>query len=63
LRDGELEHVTYPFLRAAGIAHDADFDRGFDPLRIAVRANRQRGAGKLQQANEPQIGHLSHAAP
>ena len=49
---GEREHVADPSLGARGVAHDAGLDGGFQALRIAVRADRQRRARELQQARE-----------
>ena len=60
----EREHVADPALRARGVRHDARLDGRLQPLRVAVGADRQRGARELQQAHQHRgvAGHFGFAS-
>jgi hypothetical protein len=50
--DDALEHVTDPALHRGGVRNRPAIDHPFEALRIAVRADRQRGRRELQQPHE-----------
>ncbi len=54
-RHGKLEPIADPIPRSLGVLDGARFDRRFEPLRIAIRADRKRRAGELEKAGKAHL--------